>query len=413
MFTYLTNQSPYTDESTREGSIANICDNTSLYGTLRKELAMATLKPRRGVWYARVLWYNNNLKQEKQVPLRTKSKVSARERLAIVNKVESDIKAVIEFTFPWLGESSSTSVKRFTLNDAVALWLSSRKSDGIRHSTIKRNRYSMKSLMSIVGYKRPLKGVTTSIIDTYKNVCIDKGMTPDGININLRSVKTFLRWCYRRDFISKVPHIDMVSKPKSMPLYIPDRIFADLMRLEWLGDCYKTAFSFYRATGCRASEPFISELDGNWLLISGDKTKQRTDKELRLNNENLRLCITMRKHLEVFNGTVESWTQNLSKTFLKAMREIDGKDTKYHLHCLRHTFAVRRYLQTKDIYLVKQEMGHASVTTTEIYAKFSLRRLEMDFPTLGESPNMGDISKSGHEISGHNDAFSDERAMAF
>ena len=84
-----------------------------------------------------------------------------------------------------------------------------------------------------------------------------------------------------------------------MPLYIPDRIFADLMRLEWLGDCYKTAFSFYRATGCRASEPFIGELDGNWLLISGDKTKQRTDKELRLNNENLRLCITMCKHLGV------------------------------------------------------------------------------------------------------------------
>ena len=109
----------------------------------------------------------------------------------------------------------------------------------------------------------------------------------------------------------------------------------------------------------------------------------------------------MKQHLEVFNGTVESWTQNLSKTFLKAMREIDGEDTKYHLHCLRHTFAVRRYLQTKDIYLVKQEMGHASVTTTEIYAKFSLRRLEMDFPTLGESSNVGDISKSGHEISGH------------
>ena len=124
--------------------------------------------------------------------------------------------------------------------------------------------------------------------------------------------------------------------------------------------------------------------------------------ELRLNNENLRLCITMRKHLEVFNGTVESWTQNLSKTFLKAMREIDGEDTKYHLHCLRHTFAVRRYLQTKDIYLVKQEMGHASVTTTEIYAKFSLRRLEMDFPTLAENPINNEIPNKGHEIEGHN-----------
>ena len=363
---------------------------------------MATLKKRRDTWYSRVRWREEGISKERQVPLKTSSKVIARVRLAEVNKVENDIKSGMNFTFSWLGDSPSTLVKRFTLNDAVELWLSNRNSNGIRQSTIERNRYSMKSLMSIIGHKRPLTGVTTSIIDKYRDAYIDKGMTPDGVNINLRTLKTFLRWCYRRDYISKVPHIDMVSKPKSMPLYIPDRIFADLMRLDWLDDLYKKAFLFYRDTGCRASEPFIGELDGNWLLISGDKTKQRADKELRLNNECLRLCIRMQNHLDKYNGTVESFTQNLSKTFLKAMREIDGDDTKYHLHCLRHTFAVRRYLQTKDIYLVKQEMGHASVTTTEVYAQFSLRRLEMDFPTLVESPNMSEIPEMGHEFVGHN-----------
>ena len=85
---------------------------------------------------------------------------------------------------------------------------------------------------------------------------------------------------------------------------------------------------------------------------------------------------------ESYGYKLDSWIGNLSKTFLKAMREVDGQDTKYHLHCLRHTFAVRRYLQTRDIYLVKQELGHESVTTTERYAKFSLRRLEADFPSL-------------------------------
>ena len=266
--------------------------------------------------------------------------------------------------------------------------------------------------MAIVGRKKPLTSITSNIIDIYKDVCIEKGMSPSGININLRAVKTLLRWCYRRDYINKVPHIDMVSKPKSMPLYIPDRIFADLMRLDWLDDLYKNAFLFYRDTGCRASEPFIGELDGNWLLISGDKTKQRADKELRLNDECFRLCIRMQNHLDKYSGTVESFTQNLSKTFLKAMREIDDDDTKYHLHCLRHTFAVRRYLQTKDIYLVKQEMGHASVTTTEVYARFSLRRLEMDFPILVESPNMSEIRKSGHDFSGHMTSISVDTAMA-
>ena len=80
----------------------------------------------------------------------------------------------------------------------------------------------------------------------------------------------------------------------------------------------------------------------------------------------------------------------LNKPFIGSHTLIGGK-TKFHFHCLRHTFAVRRYLQTRDIYQVKQEMGHSSVTTTEIYAKFSLRRLEMDFPSLVKSNNSREI----------------------
>ena len=57
---------------------------------------MATLKNRRGNWYARVLWYLDGRKKERQVPLRTGSKVTARERLSEVNKVESDIKDELE-----------------------------------------------------------------------------------------------------------------------------------------------------------------------------------------------------------------------------------------------------------------------------------------------------------------------------
>ena len=55
------------------------------------------------------------------------------------------------------------------------------------------------------------------------------------------------------------------------------------------------------------------------------------------------------------------------------MREVDGQDTKYHLHYLRHTIALRQYLHNRKIYLVKQELSHASVVITELYVKFSLR----------------------------------------
>ena len=60
-------------------------------------------------------------------------------------------------------------------------------------------------------------------------------------------------------------------------------------------------------------------------------------------------------------------------------------DNKFH--DLRHTFAVRRYLMTRDIYQVMKEMGHTKVTTTQIYADFQISRLEFDFPSILYAPN--------------------------
>ena len=57
---------------------------------------MATLRNFRGKWYARSRWSSDGVKGEKLTPLRTKSKVTARERIAEVNKVEDDIKKSTE-----------------------------------------------------------------------------------------------------------------------------------------------------------------------------------------------------------------------------------------------------------------------------------------------------------------------------
>ena len=363
------------------------------------------LRPRRGLWYARIRWYIGSVQKECEIPTRTKSKVEANQRLQEVKrKAEEIIELYLsgkKWKAPWMTKDGKSKIVHFTLVNGVEQWLSQRSSEGIRQSTIRRNRYSLESLMSHVGTSIPLSKVSTSMIDSYRNHCIHKGNKPNGININLRAIKTFFNWCYKRELIEKNLFVDMVSKPKELPLYIPDSLFDKLMQLEWLDDNYKTAFSFYRDTGCRRSEPFLGELHGDWLLIGGDETKQRMDKELSLSHTNLDRITEMRAFLESYKGTLDSWIGNLSKTFLKAMREVDGQDTKYHLHCLRHTFAVRRYLQTRDIYLVKQELGHQSVVTTEIYAKFSLRRLENDFPSLVSSTKNNEILEMGNRIVGN------------
>ena len=74
-------------------------------------------------------WYEDGAKRqtEKLVALRTSSKVTARERMAEVNKVEDDIKQGMDFSFPWLTVLTKTKVKRFTLKNAVDQWMSKRE----------------------------------------------------------------------------------------------------------------------------------------------------------------------------------------------------------------------------------------------------------------------------------------------
>ena len=55
-----------------------------------------------------------------------------------------------------------------------------------------------------------------------------------------------------------------------------------------------------------------------------------------------------------------------------------------------------RYLHNQDIYQIKLERVCSSVTTTEIYAKFSLRRLEMDFPSLTNHDKKSEKSNIVH-----------------
>ena len=56
---------------------------------------------------------------------------------------------------------------------------------------------------------------------------------------------------------------------------------------------------------------------------------------------------------------------------------------EHKFHNLRDTYAVRRWIETGDIHLVSKEIGHSSVTMTQKYADFTLKRLAVDFPSLG------------------------------
>ena len=60
----------------------------------------------------------------------------------------------------------------------------------------------------------------------------------------------------------------------------------------------------------------------------------------------------------------------------------------FDLYNFRDTNAVLRWAIAGDIKMVSQEIGHTSVVMTEKYAKFNLRKLRDDFPSLKDRINL-------------------------
>ena len=87
----------------------------------------------------------------------------------------------------------------------------------------------------------------------------------------------------------------------------------------------------------------------------------------------------------------------ITKEFKRAVREC-GINEKHHLHNTRHTFAIRNWLKSNNIYEVKEQLGHSSVTVTEGYAKHKRSKISADFPTL--TKEIAEVPKSLELVEG-------------
>ena len=353
---------------------------------------MASLKNRRGNWYARVLWYEEQKKKEKQIPLRTESKVTARERLSRVNQVEDEIIELHykgeKYSFPWMNQDGKRKVVYLTLEDAVEKWLKLRKAQGLADSTLERNRGSMDSIMYVLGRSKRLKSITTSDMDGYIERMELKGYSPNGININLRAFRTFLKWAERRNHIDKMPYVEKAKVDDTLPSYLNDSEFDEM--LSHTNEFYKKVFTMYRNTGFRLMEPIRGTLKNDTLVIPAKYSKTRKERRILLSPDDVPVIYELQERYETWRNKVKVKKQKyfgdkISKEFRRINRLI-GLTNKFH--DLRHTFAVRRYLMTRDIYQVMRELGHTKVTTTQMYADFEdTVDIEKEFPSITKPSN--------------------------
>jgi len=378
---------------------------------------MAGIRKDRDKWYARIRWTDEDGKpNEERIPLKTDKKHTALLRRAEVNKVEDAIKAGITFSFPWIADNLvKIAVKHFTLADAINEWISGREKKiigNVRKNTLSSDKEAFRYLLNCIEDETPINQINDKHIEKYIEYLRSRENGDVTINIRLRAIKTMFMYFRKINKIDKMPNIDQLSISYKEPIYISDIEFKSILDLPEIDSFYKRVFCFYRDTGLRLREPFISTLNGDWIDIPPE-SKTHAERSIKLTYSLRENYIELMEwKMNGYGSKLLDPGEHLSKKFKKAMRLIKASEIK-RFHSLRHTFAVRKLLLGVSIYELKLLMGHKSVTTTETYSNMNLRRVRQDFPTIGQSfaktPDFTDLGHGWRDTRRKSPVFQDSR----
>lgn len=148
-----------------------------------------------------------------------------------------------------------------------------------------------------------------------------------------------------------------------------------------------TGLSYIDLKELRSSD--IKEINGaTWIVSQRHKTK--VTYQVKLLDIPLRILHRYQKPgVEKVFASMEY--RMMAKRVLKVMEEI-GVTKHITMHCARHSFAVLAITKGMPIESVSRILGHTNITTTQIYAKITMQKLDAD---------MDDFEKRLHDLNSH------------
>lgn len=237
--------------------------------------------------------------------------------------------------------------------------------------------------------------VDADIVRLWMESMMDKGNTATTVNRRLSALKTFYRFALSRKYIEEDPvsRIKGPKKKKPLPQFLKEGEMEELLD----GIPEEGSFNNVRArtiiialyeTGMRLSELHgLNEGDINFrtheIKVTGKGNKQRI---IPFGGE---LERTLVDYLEKKHESVDVKTEALicSSTGSRLSASQIRRIVKGHLsmvsslkkkspHVLRHTFATAMLNHEAGIESVKKLLGHAKLSTTEIYAHTTFEQLK-------------------------------------
>ncbi|MDR0350604.1 MAG: tyrosine recombinase [Coriobacteriales bacterium] len=218
------------------------------------------------------------------------------------------------------------------------------------------------------------------------------------INRHLSAIRLFFSWLVELNFLPSDP-LTVVSGPKSAKRLPTTLTQQDMERLLSICDLTtpvglrnQAIIELLYASGARVSELAILQIDGidfekMQVKLYGKGSKERIVPLHKLALRTLHAYLIQARPLLL--GTTASSTDalfltakgkamsadSIRKMFKLVLREA-GLDTSLSPHDLRHSFATDLLDGGADLRSVQDMLGHASLSTTQIYTHLSVSRLK-------------------------------------
>lgn len=222
------------------------------------------------------------------------------------------------------------------------------------------------------------------------------GLSAASIKLVVVALKIFFRWLQQRERIAKNPS-EVLPLPR-LERYLPETM--NELQVERLLDGIssnaprglrdRAIIELLYASGLRVSELVNArlenlDLDARFIRVTGKGNKTRIVPigtkaceaiDLYLKRERPSL-VRKKTGSEVFlNSRGTKLTTVRIWQIVKQCAKLAGLDLNVYPHLLRHSFATHLLSNGADLRVIQEMLGHADISTTEIYTHVDQKRLK-------------------------------------
>lgn len=222
---------------------------------------------------------------------------------------------------------------------------------------------------------------------------IDKNMSAKSVNRKISSLSSFFNYLVRNNIVSNNPlhNINSLKTPAQLPAYIKEDELMELLENS-AEDTYqaqraKIIIDLLYNTGIRRNELINIKREDvskcqKTLKVIGKGNKERI---VPLSQSMVdRLTVFMELTLKSFENRDDFLilTDKGKKSYPKMIYRIVNKEllsltgTKKSPHVLRHSFATHMLDNGADLNIIKEILGHANLSATQVYTHNTIGKLK-------------------------------------